>query len=140
MCICLSVPFSVIAYALTLLEDRQAGGGRLGHEGGGWCLSGGRVKVEVVGGGGGRGEGAAARAGCSITASPGWGSRYKALTAPRSLSLLCDKPLQSCPRPRQLQQDKGTCEGRREREGAGGRGTTKREKEGGRGEKKDCRQ
>lgn len=47
------------------------------------------------------------RIGCSITASPEWGSRCKALIAPRSLSLLCDRPLQSCPLPRQLQQDTG---------------------------------
>lgn len=35
-------------------------------------------------------------AGRGITASPGWESKYKAPIAPRSLSLLCDRPLQSC--------------------------------------------
>lgn len=40
--------------------------------------------------------------GCSITASPEWGSRYKAPIALRSLSLLCGRPPQSCPLPRQL--------------------------------------
>lgn len=43
--------------------------------------------------------------GGSITAFPGLGSRCKAPTVPQPLSLLCDIPLQSCPLPRQLQQE-----------------------------------
>lgn len=40
--------------------------------------------------------------GRSITASPEWGSRYKAPIALRSLSLLCGRPPRSFPLPRQL--------------------------------------
>lgn len=42
-------------------------------------------------------------AGSGITASPEWGSRCKAPIAPRSLSLLCGRPPQSCPLPPQLE-------------------------------------
>lgn len=76
----LSVSLSVIAEALTLLEDSRTGEWNCpGHEGDRWC-----------------------RTALWFTASPEWGSRCKALIAPRSLSLLCDRPLQNCHPPPQL--------------------------------------
>lgn len=98
LCVCLSMHLSLCVILSDCLSTDFAGGqagrrGWLGCEGEGWC----RLVVVRKGWLGG----------CSITASPEWGSRCKALIAPRSLSLLCDRPLQSCPRPRQLQQDRG---------------------------------
>lgn len=80
----LSVSLSVIAEALTLLEDSRTGvWDRPGCEGDRWCRT---TTVRAL----------------WFTASPEWGSRCKALIAPRSLSLLCDRPPQSCHPPPQL--------------------------------------
>lgn len=72
---------------LALLEDRRAGRDRLCESE--WRF--GAVLVKVVG-----------SSGRSITASPEWGSRYKAPIALRSLSLLCGRPPRSSPPPPRL--------------------------------------
>lgn len=60
---------------------------------------------------GGEEVGGSCRGRCSsITASPGWGSRCKALIAPRSLSLLCGRPLRSCRPPPRLQRGRASGE------------------------------
>lgn len=114
--ICLSAlpSLSVIAKAMIWLEDRQTDGqARRGEadsaveggvDGGVGLRAGGRV-VRKWADPAGRCSG--------VTASPGWGSRCKALIAPRSLSLLCDRPLRSCPPPPRLQRGKSK---RRERD------------------------
>lgn len=96
---CLSMRLSLCVILSDCLSTDFAGGqtGRQAGEAG--------LAVRVKGGGRSVVVREGWSSGCSITASPEWGSRCKALIAPQSLSLLCDRPLQSCPLPRQLQRD-----------------------------------
>lgn len=102
--------FSVIARAVIWLEDRRTDQqARRGEARLTWLWRGAWMAAWVGGRAVRKWADPAGR--CSgITASPGWGSRCKALIAPRSPSSLCGRPLRSCPPPPRLQRGRASGE------------------------------